>query len=301
MRFPPSQQSQMTPGQNFNQNTNNIQQQQQQMQLQQMQQQQQSGPSGGSSSSSGGSSSGGGISGGSWHKPQQKQQQQSANAFGMNNNLNISHMSISPTGNSVPPLFADNFKIPLKSPDTLRQNTVASNNGSVTNGNSNNSSSNNNNTFPIPNVSSTNPKTPSPSGPDTQKDIAEDFDLITNDSVNDLMATIAKLDSNGVQVLPEGRNKATSPQVHSSTDSVMDMTGNGIAVDKNNQPKDDPNEDWCAVCMDGGELMCCDKCPKVFHQGCHIPVISSLPDESETWQCLLCFNFADQAPGKNAN
>jgi len=43
--------------------------------------------------------------------------------------------------------------------------------------------------------------------------------------------------------------------------------------------------------------MCCDKCPKVFHQACHIPVISSLPDESETWQCLLCFNFADALPG----
>jgi tripartite motif-containing protein 33 len=48
---------------------------------------------------------------------------------------------------------------------------------------------------------------------------------------------------------------------------------------------------------DGGELMCCDKCPKVFHQACHIPVISSLPDESETWQCLLCYNFADATPG----
>lgn len=44
--------------------------------------------------------------------------------------------------------------------------------------------------------------------------------------------------------------------------------------------------------------MCCDKCPKVFHQACHIPVISSLPDESETWQCLLCYNFADATPGK---
>lgn len=127
------------------------------------------------------------------------------------------------------------------------------------------------------------------------KDITDSIERVCVDSVNDLMATIAKLDSNGVQVLPEGRNKATSPQVHSSTDS-NDLTG---AVDKNNQPKDDPNEDWCAVCMDGGELMCCDKCPKVFHQACHIPVISSLPDESETWQCLLCYNFADATPGKN--
>lgn len=40
--------------------------------------------------------------------------------------------------------------------------------------------------------------------------------------------------------------------------------------------------------------MCCDKCPKVFHQNCHIPSISNLPDESETWQCLLCLNFNDQ-------
>lgn len=40
------------------------------------------------------------------------------------------------------------------------------------------------------------------------------------------MATIAKLDSNGVQVLPEGRSKATSPQVHSSTDMSTPGEGN---------------------------------------------------------------------------
>lgn len=70
-----------------------------------------------------------------------------------------------------------------------------------------------------------------------------------------------------------------------------------LIPDKNSQ-KDDPNEDWCAVCLDGGELMCCDKCPKVFHQNCHIPIISSLPDESETWQCLLCYDFSDMPLGE---
>lgn len=39
------------------------------------------------------------------------------------------------------------------------------------------------------------------------------------------MATIAKLDSNGVQVLPEGqRGKTTSPQV-SSSDSLLQTEG----------------------------------------------------------------------------
>lgn len=33
------------------------------------------------------------------------------------------------------------------------------------------------------------------------------LDKFCEDSVNDLMATIAKLDSNGVQVLAEGRQK----------------------------------------------------------------------------------------------
>lgn len=43
--------------------------------------------------------------------------------------------------------------------------------------------------------------------------------------MNDLMVTIAKLDSNGVQVLPEGqRGKTTSPQV-SSTDYSMPVDG----------------------------------------------------------------------------
>lgn len=47
------------------------------------------------------------------------------------------------------------------------------------------------------------------------------------------------------------------------------------------------------MCLDGGELMCCDKCPKVFHQNCHLPPISNLPDESESWQCMLCMPVND--------
>ena len=91
-----------------------------------------------------------------------------------------------------------------------------------------------------------------------------ELDKVCAASVQDLMATIAKMDSNGVQVVAEA--PSTAPPEHSSTD------------DPKSAAPGDPNEDWCAVCMDGGELMCCDKCPKVFHQYCHIPTIEKLPE-----------------------
>lgn len=44
-----------------------------------------------------------------------------------------------------------------------------------------------------------------------------------------------------------------------------------------NNKDDDPNEDWCAVCQNGGDLLCCEKCPKVFHLTCHVPTLLSFP------------------------
>ncbi|XP_067850035.1 tripartite motif-containing protein 66 isoform X2 [Heptranchias perlo] len=50
----------------------------------------------------------------------------------------------------------------------------------------------------------------------------------------------------------------------------------------------DENEDYCAVCLNGGELLCCDRCPKVFHLGCHVPSLLSFP--MGEWLCTLCRN-----------
>lgn len=37
------------------------------------------------------------------------------------------------------------------------------------------------------------------------------------------------------------------------------------------------SEDFCAVCLNGGDLLCCDRCPKVYHLACHIPPLISFP------------------------
>ncbi|RXN08676.1 autoimmune regulator [Labeo rohita] len=46
------------------------------------------------------------------------------------------------------------------------------------------------------------------------------------------------------------------------------------------------NDDECAVCKDGGELICCDGCPRAFHLTCLVPPLASIP--SGTWRCQLC-------------
>lgn len=49
----------------------------------------------------------------------------------------------------------------------------------------------------------------------------------------------------------------------------------------------DENEDYCAVCMDGGDeiIVCCDFCPKVFHLNCHVPLIKQIPEGEAKWRC----------------
>lgn len=56
--------------------------------------------------------------------------------------------------------------------------------------------------------------------------------------------------------------------------------------DKHNQTveEEDPNEDECFLCKDGGELLCCDSCPLAFHLACI--GLATVPEGS--WQCPHC-------------
>ena len=44
--------------------------------------------------------------------------------------------------------------------------------------------------------------------------------------------------------------------------------------------------DYCYQCHDGGELLCCDKCPKAYHLQCLYPPLKNIPEGD--WKCPRC-------------
>ncbi|KAK9704369.1 CHD subfamily II, SANT-like domain [Popillia japonica] len=57
---------------------------------------------------------------------------------------------------------------------------------------------------------------------------------------------------------------------------------------------DDEHQEFCRVCKDGGELLCCDSCPSAYHTHCLNPPLSDIPDGD--WKCPRCSCAA--LPGK---
>ncbi|XP_008293082.1 transcription intermediary factor 1-alpha isoform X2 [Stegastes partitus] len=94
--------------------------------------------------------------------------------------------------------------------------------------------------------------------------------------------------STGTQSKPRQQQKGPAPAPAPTSDSKdqRPQPPSQPESEKRAEPEDDPNEDWCAVCQNGGELLCCDKCPKVFHLACHIPTLNESP--SGEWFCSFC-------------
>ncbi|XP_050421569.1 chromodomain-helicase-DNA-binding protein Mi-2 homolog [Adelges cooleyi] len=60
------------------------------------------------------------------------------------------------------------------------------------------------------------------------------------------------------------------------------------------EQEEDEHQEFCRVCKDGGELLCCDSCPAAYHTFCLNPPITDVPDGD--WKCPRC--SAKPLPGK---
>ena len=78
--------------------------------------------------------------------------------------------------------------------------------------------------------------------------------------------------------------------------SCPECTKNGItirtrqaaaaAVARQAKEEEDNHMEYCRVCRDGGELLCCDRCPSSYHMRCLIPPMTVIPEDD--WFCPRC-------------
>ncbi|XP_037935607.1 PHD finger protein 12 [Teleopsis dalmanni] len=61
------------------------------------------------------------------------------------------------------------------------------------------------------------------------------------------------------------------------------------------------NHDLCDACEEGGDLLCCDRCPSSFHLQCHDPPLNEEDIPIGQWLCHSCRMTLKTAPSSKAN
>uniref|UniRef100_A0A1B0FKX6 PHD finger protein 12 n=1 Tax=Glossina morsitans morsitans TaxID=37546 RepID=A0A1B0FKX6_GLOMM len=59
------------------------------------------------------------------------------------------------------------------------------------------------------------------------------------------------------------------------------------------------NHDLCDACEEGGDLLCCDRCPSSFHLQCHDPPLTEEDIPSGQWLCHNCRMTLKTAPSSS--
>ncbi|TMW60247.1 hypothetical protein Poli38472_000289 [Pythium oligandrum] len=96
---------------------------------------------------------------------------------------------------------------------------------------------------------------------------------------------ISSVDGNASGGESETSSIKTPPKKRAkkSADASADDTDEGWS---------DHNRWYCNICKDGGELLCCDRCPRAFHMVCLGMPDDSIPDTE--WFCKMCSECLDR-------
>lgn len=80
---------------------------------------------------------------------------------------------------------------------------------------------------------------------------------------------------------PEG--KWSCPKCKGKGEEIENETEPAETVD---EAANDHHMEYCRVCKDGGDLLCCEQCPSTYHIYCLNPPLTRIPEEN--WICPRC-------------
>ncbi|KAI4334319.1 hypothetical protein L6164_019029 [Bauhinia variegata] len=77
------------------------------------------------------------------------------------------------------------------------------------------------------------------------------------------------------------------PYLHIYTSNGVSLHELSISLSRGRRFSAYENDDLCSICSDGGDLLCCEGCPRAFHIDC-VP-LAGIP--TGTWYCKYCQNL----------
>lgn len=97
------------------------------------------------------------------------------------------------------------------------------------------------------------------------------------------MLSVVELCTNSEEDAESVTTTAIDTPVHSADEDGNETGDDGWA---------DHNRWYCNICKDGGELLCCDRCPRAFHMSC-LGMSDDMIPTSE-WYCKMCSECLDR-------
>ncbi|XP_030521033.1 uncharacterized protein LOC115734409 isoform X2 [Rhodamnia argentea] len=77
------------------------------------------------------------------------------------------------------------------------------------------------------------------------------------------------------------------PYLNIYTSNGVSLHELAISLSRSRKLSASENDDLCTICLDGGDLLCCDTCPRAFHLECIS--LSRIPKNS--WNCKYCLDM----------
>ena len=85
----------------------------------------------------------------------------------------------------------------------------------------------------------------------------------------------------------KGKGKSKKIKVAVAAANVdSSRAGTDYSPSHSEEESEDDYDEFCKVCREGGDLLCCDSCPCTYHLACVNPPLAGIPEE--TWNCPRC-------------
>ncbi|CAG2163130.1 unnamed protein product [Oppiella nova] len=112
--------------------------------------------------------------------------------------------------------------------------------------------------------------------------------------INALTAPPTSDESSRRRKLKKSMARPSQAPLSNDTNNNSNYGTNRTILSRQTKTGKAPNHEYCDSCREGGDLLCCDRCPNAFHLQCHDPPLDEEDVPPGEWLCRKCKQLVKQ-------